>query len=155
MFSVDVDIQLIHDSLNECRELFRFCCICWYLLCVQVCGQFRRKFHWVLVRRYIILCLGGMFCKSFFKRSIRFIRCYLQFLSSFCLADVWEWDIQVSHHQCVRSICDICCRSVSFTKVDVLIFGAWMLRNVILVVLFLNEYEVSFLISFEVYFVRY
>lgn len=33
------------------------------LLCVQVHNQFLRKFHQMLRRKYILLCLGEMFYK--------------------------------------------------------------------------------------------
>lgn len=45
------------------RMLFQFLCICWGLLCVQVYGQFWRKFYDLLRRSYTLLCLDEMFRK--------------------------------------------------------------------------------------------
>jgi hypothetical protein len=54
-------LTLIHDCLIRYKEDLSFLYL--LLFCVQVCGQFLRKFSEVQRRRYIRLCLGELFCK--------------------------------------------------------------------------------------------
>ena len=54
------------------QEIIPFFSICWGFICYWVCGQFLKRFHEVLRRMYILLCLGGMFWRcmlSLFESS--------------------------------------------------------------------------------------
>ena len=53
------------------KVLFQFSWICWGLLCDWLYDQFFRRFHEML--RFVLLCLGDMFCRCLSVMSIWFI----------------------------------------------------------------------------------
>jgi hypothetical protein len=46
---------IVHEHLIGCMVLFKSACICWGLSCDRLYGQFWRRYHEVLRRRYIPL----------------------------------------------------------------------------------------------------
>jgi hypothetical protein len=67
---------------------FQFSYMCWELLCTLRHGWFWRKFHWLLLRIYIVLFQSGIFCRHLsgpFDLRCHFI---LRFLCWFFLS-VW------------------------------------------------------------------
>lgn len=127
------------------------------LACVQVCHQFWRKLCGMLKRRYILFCLGEMFCKYplnpfGFQHLLAPVFLLLVF--------VWMVDLSFGESELLKSpsismwgtICGLSCSSVSSTKVGALVFGALCLEMLGIEMpswwIFLDEYVVSFSISF-------
>lgn len=97
----------------------------WRLCYVWVCGQFWKMFNEILRRRYIILCLGDIFCKC-----VRFI-CFLIFVRfsisvfNFCLDDLSlteGWILKYPSIGVWRSVCVLSHNNVSFINWMALVF---------------------------------
>ena len=52
---IEEQTDLVHGDLIGCMGQFQYFCICWGLFCDLLCGQFWRRYHEVLRRRYILL----------------------------------------------------------------------------------------------------
>lgn len=117
-------------KLDRIQGAISIPCICWYLLCV-LGGQLWRKFHVVLRRMCIPLCLGEILCE--YMMPTRFMTSFSSTASlfSFCLDDlfisksmvlklptinVWEW------------IYTLRFTNVSFMNLGTLVFGKFMLK---------------------------
>lgn len=96
-------LLITHSGLIRCRILFQFSYVCWDLICALVYGQdFWRKFHWLLRRKYVLLCFGVMFCRCQSGNLMDNI-ILLQYFSASFLSR-WpvygeEWSTEITYYQ--------------------------------------------------------